>query len=60
MKNNAGYHATSGALYGTGVIGAFIYFMQNSHSFWDVFTGIIFSFFWPGVLVYKALELLRV
>jgi hypothetical protein len=60
MKNNASCHATSGALYGTGIIGAFIYFMQNAHSFWDVVSGIVMSFFWPGVLVYKALEMLRV
>ena len=60
VKVKVSNHATSGALYGTGVIGALVYFLQNAHSFWEVVTGIIFSFFWPGVLVYKALEMLRV
>lgn len=56
MKNNAG----SGALYGTGVIGALIYFLQNSTTIMDAVIGIIKSFFWPAVMVYKALELLNV
>lgn len=58
MKKNVTCHAGSGALYGTGVIGALIYYLQNSTSIMDAIVGIIKSFFWPAVLVYKALELL--
>lgn len=60
VKVKVSHHASSGALYGTGVIGALVYFLQNAHSFWDGITGIILSFFWPGVLVYKALEMLKI
>lgn len=55
MKNNAG----SGALYGLGVIGALVYFIQHASSFLDGVAGIILAFFWPGVIVYKVLELFK-
>jgi hypothetical protein len=56
MKNNAG----SGAIYGLGVIGALIYFLQHSTTFLTAIIGIIKAFFWPAIIVFKALELLRV
>jgi hypothetical protein len=55
IVNNSG----SNAIYGLGIIGAFIYFMQQADSFWAVVWGIIQAVFWPGVLVYKVLELLK-
>ena len=55
MKCNAG----GGALYGLGVIGALIYFMQHATSFLLVVAGIVKALFWPAVIVYKALELLK-
>lgn len=54
MKHNAG----SGALYGIGIFGALVYFLQHSGSFGEGVVGIIYAIFWPAVLVYKALELL--
>lgn len=54
MKNNAG----GGAIYGIGVIGALVYFIQHASSFLDGVVGVIYAIFWPGVVVYKALELL--
>lgn len=53
-------HAGSGALYGIGVIGALIYFLQHATTFLGVVIGIIKSFFWPAIIVYKALELLKI
>jgi hypothetical protein len=55
MKNNAG----SGAIYGLGLIGAIIYFIQHATTFIDGVVGIVKAIFWPGVLVYKVLELLN-
>jgi hypothetical protein len=55
MKNNAG----SGALYGLGVIGALVYFLQHATSFMDGVIGVFEAIFWPGVVVYKVLELLK-
>lgn len=55
MKNNAG----CGAIYGLGMIGALIYFLQHAVTFLAGIVGIIKAVFWPAVLVYKVLELLK-
>lgn len=55
MKNHAG----SGALYGTGVIGALFYFLGHATTFTAVVIGVVKSFFWPGVIVYEVLKLLN-
>lgn len=55
MKNNA----SSGALYGIGVLGALVYFIQHASSILDGLLGIFLAIFWPGVIVYKVLEILR-
>ena len=55
MKCNAG----GGAIYGIGVIGALIYFLQHAHSAFAVLTGLVYAMLWPGVLVYKVLEILK-
>lgn len=62
MKNSKScgpVNASSGALYGLGVIGAAIYFLQNAESIAGAIIGIIYAIFWPAVMVYKALELLE-
>lgn len=55
MKNNAG----SGAIYGMGVIGALVYFIQHATSFQQGVIGIFEAIFWPAVVLYKVLELLK-
>ncbi|MEN9327688.1 MAG: hypothetical protein RI947_496 [Candidatus Parcubacteria bacterium] len=55
MKHNSG----SGALYGIGCLGAMVYFIQHASSFTDGLIGFFMAIFWPGVIVYKALELLK-
>ena len=55
MKGGSG-----NALYGIGIFGALVYFMQHANSFWAVVTGIVKSVFWPAVVVYRVLEELRV
>jgi hypothetical protein len=55
MKNNAG----SGAIYGIGVLGALVYFIQHASSLLDGLIGIFMALFWPGVVLYKVLELLK-
>ena len=55
MKHNAG----SGAIYGMGMLGALVYFIQHSTSFLDGVIGIFKALFWPGVVLYKVLELLK-
>lgn len=55
IVNNSG----SNAIYGLGIIGAFIYYMQNAGGFWDVILGIIYSIFWPAVILYEVLQRLN-
>ena len=55
MKNNAG----SGALYGLGVLGAIVYYLQHATTFLAGIIGIFKAIFWPGVVLYKVLELLQ-
>ena len=55
------YHGGSGtgAIYGLGVIGAFVYFYPTIHTFTEGLMAVIKSFGWPALFVFKALELLK-
>lgn len=55
MKNNAG----SGAIYGLGVIGALIYYIQHAATLVMGIIGVVKAIFWPAVILYKVLELLK-
>jgi hypothetical protein len=48
-----------GAIYGFGVIGAAVYFVQNSRGFWMGCIGVLKALVWPAIIVYKVLELLK-
>jgi hypothetical protein len=48
-----------GGFYGMAFIGAAIYFIQHSVSFWDGVWGFIKALFWPAVLMFKLLEYLK-
>jgi hypothetical protein len=48
-----------GAVYGIGLIGAAIYFIQHAASFWMGVLGILKAIVWPAMLVYKLLEFLK-
>lgn len=49
----------SSAVYGLGVIGALIYFIQHSVGFWLGCIGVLKAFVWPVFVVYKLLEFLK-
>lgn len=53
------YDGGSGAVYGLGVIGALIYFLQHATTFWIGVLGILKSFVWPAFFVYKLCEWFR-
>ena len=55
MKNNAG----GGAIYGLGIIGAAIYYIQHATTIAAGIIGIIKAIFWPAVILYRVLELLK-
>lgn len=46
-------------IYGMAFIGAAVYFIQHATTFWAGALGILKALFWPGVLMYKLLELLK-
>lgn len=46
-------------IYGMAFIGALVYFIQHASSFWAGVLGFFKAIFWPAVLIYKALELLK-
>jgi hypothetical protein len=50
---------SGGAIYGMGVIGALVYYLQNATTFLSGIVGIIKAIFWPAVLVHKVLGLLK-
>lgn len=51
--------AHSDAVYGMGVIGAMVYFIGNAPTFGDGVVGFFKALVWPGFLVHKALEFLK-
>ena len=55
MKENGMF----GGVYGMAFIGAAIYFIQHSATFWEGVFGFIKAIFWPAVLMYKLLEFLK-
>ena len=57
-KNNHQATASGGAVYGLGFIGAAIYFISISTSFWAGVLGFLKAIVWPAFLVYEALKAL--
>jgi hypothetical protein len=49
----------SSAVYGMGFVGALIYFIQQSTTFWLGCLGFVKALFWPGFLVYEILAYLK-
>jgi hypothetical protein len=49
----------SGAIYGMAVIGAAVYYVRHAVTFSAGVIGIIKAIFWPAVLIYKVLDLLK-
>lgn len=60
MAKRDNYHSAAsgggGAVYGLGLVGAFIFFMQEANNFWEVIVGALQALVWPAYVVYKLLE----
>jgi hypothetical protein len=48
-----------GGIYGMGFLGGVVYYLQHATTFWAGVLGIFKALFWPAVLMYKLLELLK-
>jgi hypothetical protein len=58
MNKNAG-NAGGGAVYGLGLVGALIYYLQHAGGSWEaVVIGIVKAIVWPALLIYKVLGFL--
>jgi hypothetical protein len=49
----------SSVIYGMGLIGALMYFIQHSVGFWMGCMGVLKAIVWPVFIVYKLLEFLK-
>lgn len=47
-----------GAIYGLGLIGALVYYIQEADGFWEVVLGILQALVWPVFAVYYLLKFL--
>lgn len=56
--HNMGNHASAGAVYGLGFLGAAIYFISNASGFWMGAIGLLKAIVWPGYIVYELLKFL--
>lgn len=45
-----------GAFYGLGFLGALIYYISTSTSFWDGLIGFLKALVWPAFLVFELLK----
>ena len=60
-EQSCGYRCgQSEALYGLGVVGAAVYFVQGVAGFWPLMLGILKAFIWPAFVVFKILDLLKI
>ena len=55
-SKNRSQHASGGAVYGLGMVGAAIYFIAKATGFWSGLVGILKALVWPAILVYEALR----
>jgi hypothetical protein len=53
------YRNASDAVYGLGLIGAAIYFIQQAPTFWLGVLGLLKAIVWPAFVVYRLLEFLK-
>jgi hypothetical protein len=58
MSNQLHNCGPAGAVYGLGFIGAAIYFIGQSGSFWMGVLGILKAIIWPALMVYQAFDFL--
>ena len=58
FKTNNSSHASGGAVYGLGFIGAAIYFISQAATFGAGLVGFLKALVWPAFLVYEAFKAL--
>lgn len=56
MKDKVRNSGSSGAVYGIGMIGAMVYYIQTATTFWMGVLGVFKALVWPAFLVYEGLK----
>ena len=56
MKKEVSGGASSGAVYGLGLIGAAIYFISHAATFWMGVLGFLKALVWPAIFVYEIFK----
>ena len=54
MGKNTTTVAGSGAIYGLGILGAWVFFWQQADQFWEYLWAIVQGIFWPAFMVYEV------
>jgi len=54
-KMHKGYGGMGGGVYGLAFLGALVYFIQHSDTFWMGVLGFFKAIAWPAMIVYKVL-----
>ncbi len=57
--SSMGSHAGGGAVYGMGLIGALVFYIQHASSFTDGLLGILKALIWPAMVIYQVLTTLK-
>ena len=56
MKKEVSCGASSGTVYGLGIIGAAIYFISHAATFWMGVLGFMKALVWPAIFVYEIFK----
>ena len=59
QKYHCKCNSIGGGFFGLGFLGALIYYIQHADTFWAGVLGILKSFVWPVILIYKIMEFLK-
>jgi len=58
MKKKIKCHSGNGAVYGFGLIGALVFFIQQATTFGEGVLGFLKALVWPAIAAYKLLQFL--
>ena len=53
------YRNAGDAVYGLGFVGAAVFFIQHSTTFWMGVFGVLKAIVWPALVVYRLLDFLK-
>lgn len=60
MSSKSNVSGTGGGIYGLAFLGALVYYIQISTSFWMGVVGVLKALVWPAFLVYDLLKFMEI